>query len=333
MLSAMVNAAFWLGIKPFEGRRLRPVFRWASPDLPGQPGTCKLSSPVPLSDLESVRRIAAAWGAPKKLLVESSPAPVISGLAMEAGLWSAPHPSLVVESSLEGSVLLSSFGNPLAELSDGRITRLSGAQSFADLISEKGVLPRPTAQSLQTMVAELHEHQYGTTLVVGDIRENPGISGGFCPSVPWDTIPMYSKVFEQHIRQIATGEDRPPPHSALLIGAALLRAAQSLALLGGTDGAIILDRELKLLGFGVRLTAPTPAEIFECDVLTVGTKRRTAPGASGTRLPSAIAFVASNPNTFAIVLSHDGPVSLVTNEGGAPLVVRGVVSLLPTLEG
>ncbi len=92
-------------------------------------------------------------------------------------------------------------------------------------------------------------------------------------------------------------------------------AVQHIAPLANCDGAIVMTRDLKVLGFGAKITirvevaatlcrldpAPGPQKLNACPLEDFG----------GTRHQSAARFVAVNKDTVAIVVSQDRRMSIV----------------------
>jgi len=92
-------------------------------------------------------------------------------------------------------------------------------------------------------------------------------------------------------------------------------AVQHIAPLANCDGAIVMTRDLRVLGFGAKITirgavaatlcrldsAPGPQELKACPIEDFG----------GTRHQSAARFVAVNPDTVAVVISQDRRMSIV----------------------
>jgi hypothetical protein len=91
-----------------------------------------------------------------------------------------------------------------------------------------------------------------------------------------------------------------------------------LAALSAIDGAVVLDKQLELLGFGAEVSAqlPAPRRVQQAYDLE-GHDRREEPIESvGTRHRAAYRFVQDHPTGLAIVISHDGAVRFVANRDG-----------------
>jgi hypothetical protein len=80
----------------------------------------------------------------------------------------------------------------------------------------------------------------------------------------------------------------------------LLAAQRAIVRLSRNDGALIFDDRLSLRGAGVFLKADRSVQV-----------------SGGSRHKSAASFVASNPDSIAVVISQDGPVSVYRSTSGA----------------
>jgi len=91
-----------------------------------------------------------------------------------------------------------------------------------------------------------------------------------------------------------------------------------IANLTATDGAVILDKRFRLVGFGAEVSAElsSPSRVWRA--LDAEGDRRVAESVEnvGTRHRAAYRFVQAHPRGLAIVISHDGGVSFVANRDG-----------------
>jgi hypothetical protein len=88
--------------------------------------------------------------------------------------------------------------------------------------------------------------------------------------------------------------------------------------LAGIDGAVVLDKRLQLVGFGAEVSSdlPSPDRVWRALDLE-GTERLPESIENvGTRHRAAYRFARHNPHGIAIVISHDGGVSFVTERAG-----------------
>jgi hypothetical protein len=91
-----------------------------------------------------------------------------------------------------------------------------------------------------------------------------------------------------------------------------------IASLAAIDGAVVLDKSFRIVGFGAEVSAdlPSPDRVWRA-LDTEGTHCEPASVEDvGTRHRAAYRFVRDNPEGLAIVLSQDGGVSFVANREG-----------------
>jgi hypothetical protein len=96
---------------------------------------------------------------------------------------------------------------------------------------------------------------------------------------------------------------------------AVFEMSRVIANLTATDGAVVLDKRLSLLGFGAEVSAelPSPSRVWRA-LDTEGRERELDDIENvGTRHRAAYRFVHDHAAGLAIVISHDGGVSFVAN--------------------
>ncbi len=91
-----------------------------------------------------------------------------------------------------------------------------------------------------------------------------------------------------------------------------------IAGLSSVDGAVVLDKRFELMGFGAEVSGQLPYPDIVYQALDVEGERRSPEPATavGTRHRAAYRFVTACPDGLAIVVSHDGAVRFVANQGG-----------------
>jgi hypothetical protein len=95
---------------------------------------------------------------------------------------------------------------------------------------------------------------------------------------------------------------------------ALIDFGHFLADLMSVDGALVLDRTFRLIGFGAEILGETPVHtIHRAKDLEANETIRERADASGTRHRSAYRLVTGLPETIAIVVSQDGDVRFVAH--------------------
>jgi hypothetical protein len=96
---------------------------------------------------------------------------------------------------------------------------------------------------------------------------------------------------------------------------AVFEMSRVVANLAATDGAVVLDKRFRLLGFGAEVSAelPTPQRVFRALDTEGHEQEPEAIENVGTRHRAAYRFVNDHPGGLAIVISQDGGVSFVAN--------------------
>jgi hypothetical protein len=96
---------------------------------------------------------------------------------------------------------------------------------------------------------------------------------------------------------------------------AVFEMSRVMANLAATDGAVVLDKRFRLLGFGAEVFAelPTPPQVFRALDTEGAELSPYAIENVGTRHRAAYRFVNDHQDGLAIVVSQDGGVSFVAN--------------------
>jgi hypothetical protein len=91
-----------------------------------------------------------------------------------------------------------------------------------------------------------------------------------------------------------------------------------IAGLTAIDGAVVLDRQFAILGFGAEVAGarPAPQRVWRAVDTEAREREPYAFESVGTRHRAAYRFVQDHPSGLAIVISHDGGVSFVANRDG-----------------
>jgi hypothetical protein len=99
---------------------------------------------------------------------------------------------------------------------------------------------------------------------------------------------------------------------------AIFEMSRVIAGLAAIDGAVVLDKRFRLLGFGAEVASEGAALPRVWRALDPEARRREVNAAEdvGTRHRAAYRFVQQHPQGLAIVVSHDGGVSFVANREG-----------------
>jgi hypothetical protein len=97
-----------------------------------------------------------------------------------------------------------------------------------------------------------------------------------------------------------------------------------VARMAAVDGAVVLTSDLSVLGFGAMISVVGGRDVFLVNTSTGGADRIAIDDAGGTRHQSAIRFACANPGSVALVISHDGHLSVTrwSNELGCVLLLK-----------
>lgn len=356
---ALCNAALKLCVARYEGEPLSTsLLLFDAATERHAPGFLYLPTPGP--DWKALAR-----GFPRGLAValEKGHLRAFAGLTIalpdthELGL------PVVRAQVLPGVVGVTVAGELLAELRPGEPPHLLAAPrpSFDALLREAGLdlgaLLQPA--TLRRLLQAARGHHHGATVVVsaGQAANVPDTTALAGATSRWTDLedalnaavrvgaesPGNHLFSDEVFRQLAALEGISAP-SALDARASRLRAelvrengaaadqfADALGQLTAVDGALALDHDGQLLGFGLRLHAPPPRRVHVRYSDRLGDEpftRREDP-ATGSRRRSAVDYVTAHPDCFVLVLSSDGPLSLVSRDAqGIVLVQRGLECLL-----
>ncbi len=137
----------------------------------------------------------------------------------------------------------------------------------------------------------------------------------------WDLVAR-----EQNGEAIAQGEIAIAELWIVRRFALLVEAIRFIAKLADCDGAIVLSADLKLFGFGgeIRAEFRQGAKVFEVTNELSKKHRALDIEQFGLRHRSAVKLVSQNESIRALVISQDGPTSVIWSEKKDVLVKKGV---------
>jgi len=99
---------------------------------------------------------------------------------------------------------------------------------------------------------------------------------------------------------------RPPDEAGL---------ARYYATFAAVDGAVVLTKDMRVLGYGAKLTAATAADATVCIMRPLADPQKVIPvpleESGGTRHQSAVRFVLAHHETVALVISQDRHLSII----------------------
>jgi hypothetical protein len=303
-VAALCNVALQLCVSRYEGESLfTTVLLFDSADRQA-PGFVKLSS-------------GPAWRAIARGFPEGIAASMDQGtLRAFAGLavpFDETHPaarSVPRALVVPGAVGITVGGELLAELRPGQAPEVLAAPrpTLELLLAEAGLhdgsVLRPA--QLRRVLKVARQQRHGATVVVTSAK------------VSSDTLPLAGAAVEwPELQGGLGGPDRD-------------RLADALGRLAAVDGAVVINHAGVVFGFGLRLNARpdvTGTARFS-DRLGHAAEERTENPFTGSRRRSALDYVTTHPGCFALVLSSDGPLSLVSRREGVTVVQRGLECLL-----
>ncbi len=110
----------------------------------------------------------------------------------------------------------------------------------------------------------------------------------------------------------------------------LQRNARTIASLAAVDGAVLLGRSFRLLGFGAKIDTPSSLPNVRKAKEPEGSElEQMDTSERGNRLISAISFCNVNPGAVAFVCSQDGPVSAVLKHENNVVVWEDIETVPP----
>jgi hypothetical protein len=332
-ISTIANVLFWASIRVEEGRPVHGLICVASPDE--SPFALAFASPVDVS-IDSVVQFMTA--APHSALA------VHTGASGAAEIWGLvdrpPRHALQLRIARPGTVVASVHTQVVAVMHDGQVSVPKEASdlSWMSFVARAFGTELPLSVRLQKaarllrIVAAMLKHGHGGTLVVvpsasAAWRAHVSIRHAFAGS-------QGSNLLKEQLAQLEAAHkeaddlemalvsnqatDVPRIEIRLKLQAAELHAQlvnTSLARIGALsalDGALLLDDELSVLGFGAKLQAhPDDFALALVNALD-GSIRKAVPldEIGGTRHQSAARFIKSHHDALAFVASQDGRLTL-----------------------
>jgi hypothetical protein len=345
-VSTLVETAFWAGLRSNEGRTAHVRLAVASPEH--VPGAIRFASPIAYEASE-IARLAPAVPPGRCLgVVQVDDGFQIWGFAHR--LATSALKTVVVETTEPGTVRVDVGPfRPFAVL-DGRLNEIIEAigSDLAHFLQRKLEKVFPPADILETQAI------WRECLALADLVRmilDEG-HGGAVLIVPTDTddsmkslrpFPYRFEVADTSVRDIIRTElsdtDAQGKLFLDLLQAPLpdelknrinsnfprstwggARAAmQAIAPLAGVDGAVVMTRDLKLLGFGAKIEfkpgLDVPVNKFQAKPGRQPVVPSRLEDLGGMRHQSAARFIAANKGAVAIVVSQDRHVSVMNWEG------------------
>jgi DisA bacterial checkpoint controller nucleotide-binding len=353
VLVQLLTTIFWAGLETYEGER-NPIgvaflgtnrVDVVTPDAAGadapflyQWKVQHFESPRPFAIGELVKLAVA--GTDRRIYSAVNVLPdgslVITGLARE-GFSVVPDPFVKIVASRPGCLSIRRGRDLLLEYERGAI--LTGGE---DVVFDAGPVRRALENSahaadldddavpdyvdaVRSLVWEMAAHGRGGILIVSD-EEWPDVAEAATYRMTVDSSVGALLRLARHLGR-AKGGDRPPQTGTAQVAfGSLLRNAflteaerltEELGALTGIDGAILLNRHLGLVAFGVVLPLGRPIPLAEA-VDAEGLRFRVVDlGSRGTRHHAGATYAAEHPGSVVFVASEDGHVSCMFRDASS----------------
>jgi hypothetical protein len=335
IIAKIANDAFWASLAVEEGRPIQGTLCAASPDE--IPSALALSSPPKVS-IDSI--VALTTAAPKSRLAFQT------GQSGDPEIWGLVDPPLIhtlqLRISSPGTVIASFNGDLVALVHNGQIStpQHANVDSWVEIVAKtfgsEAPYPdrRKAAAMLLRIVASMFHHGHGGALIVvpsassdwhSDVNikyEFSGIQGSDLLKQRWNELKQAALDADKLRNADLTGQY--PEHIPATLRSFTVNQADFLQRrftdtlrqvgnLTALDGAVIIDTDFALFGFGAKLRMPGPESNFnviEIDVLDNSQKRVSHSQVGGTRHQSAAYFVNQHNDALAFVASQDGRLTL-----------------------
>jgi hypothetical protein len=342
-LAELVEAAFWAGLRFNEGRTTRVRIAVATPEK-SYGAVVKLKAPVPYAESQ-IAALAPAVPASGGLVVSASsagltiwgfsrnwPVSPVDGITVELSepgtvrIGVGPFRAFAVLNGRSDLVITASTSTHLAWYLQ-RILRKSFEAE--DILEQQAVWRECLALVDLARVISADGHG-GAVLIVPD---ETGTWEGTLDPFPYRFAPpdttirdvirqelkdasaqgeayqrLSDAAFPEELKSLAMSLPLAPTWGGMAAG---IRAAASLA---GVDGATVVTRDLRVLGFGAKIAVK--------DQVAPAIRKFQAPPGSGgmvvpledlggTRHQSAARFAAANPDAAVVVISQDRHISVM----------------------
>ncbi|MBN8613461.1 MAG: hypothetical protein J0L92_22900 [Deltaproteobacteria bacterium] len=308
VLSQVLEEVFYASLASDEGRvcRLRLVFEGTTEEVAARAhasssaATHRLTDPIPL-DRDSLRRMSPVHDAAQGALCwsEGEEGASLVGIGVPSGLRGTSRPELMIAAPAPAHLIVGYYDRALVAHRRGE-TFLRRACALPDLQRLSAFLGTDFGEASALMpraaMAIADEGHGGSLWVVGG---EPPMRG----------VRLNYPLRGAHEPDVSGGERRRA-------------AVHSLGKLASTDGAVVLDLEGHLLGFGGFYSGSWPAEL---DVLRADgrTVRVSFASLGGGRHRAAAAFCAANAPAAALVVSQDQQITIMRCVPGClPLVAE-----------
>jgi hypothetical protein len=199
---------------------------------------------------------------------------------------------------------------------------------------ESALVGRVTQQMLRRSIQLIRGAHHGGMILVIDPSERADAAGEF-PGLRLkyrfeqdEPAQRYRSLLSALLADLAARSPKPEvgwadfeadgSSSVGRLEQAVFELSRLMANLSATDGALVLDKRFGLLGFGAEVSAelPAPEQVWRALDIEANETLPEDIENVGTRHRAAYRFVQDNPTGLAVVISHDGGVSIVANRDG-----------------
>ena len=347
VLVQLLTTIFWAGLETYEGERnpIGVAFLGTSgvdvvtSDVAGSDAPFlyqwkvqHFRSPRPFAVGELVKLAVA--GADRRIYSAVNVMPdgslVIAGLARE-GFSVVSDPFVKIVTSRPGCLSIRSGRDSLLEYERGAI--LTGGD---DLLFTAGLVRHALEETahaadldddavpdyvdaVRSLVREMAAHGRGGILIVST-EEWPEVAETATYRVAVDS--SVASLLRLARRLGRTKRDESPQATDVAFGGLLRNAflteaerlTEELGALTGIDGAILLNRHLALVAFGVMLPLGRPTALAEAEDPDGLRARVVDLGSRGTRHHAGATYAAEHPGSVVFVASEDGHVSCMLRD-------------------
>jgi hypothetical protein len=304
----VLDEAFWASLLTEEGRPCRPRLLYLPKQEPARQAVHWLAKPVPLNR-NALRKLSPAQGLLGYLVWDYKASTAeITGIQTREG---GDPAGLIITALDNGALNIDWACGRLLTVRGGQVDRLSASPlpSIGGALEiVRNLLGNFEPAFLGTVVKAIAEVSHGGALWI--LREGCApktVHIGF--SVQQNDMALLSMQYEQRTKWLA-----------------------SIGYLAGTDGAVLVNSRLKVIGFGAFIDIPDEARI-----VTVYSEQGRMPMAlestklGGGRHRSAIEFCARFAPAAAFVISEDGRISVTWAANSdalffAPFSTLGIVT-------
>jgi hypothetical protein len=305
-IQSVIEEVFWASLLTEEGRPCRPRLLYVPRTEPMRQAVHRLAAPLPLTR-ESLRKLTPVQGPLGYLTWDCVDGdPKVTGVQGREG---GDPSDLTIAAPNNGALDISWVCARLASLRAGSLDRLTRA-SLPGVHEALGIVQKLTGGFepvfLRSAIQAIADAGHGGAIWILRVGvEADGINIGY--AVRTDERPLHER---HEIRSKWIG---------------------SVGNLAATDGAVLIDARVKVLGFGAFINVSEKPTKVTCYSHEGRSEQRESSKIGGGRHRSAVAFCSRFAPAAAIVVSEDGRISLIwatapTDVGFAPLSVLAVLT-------